>query len=994
MANFSSQKLLWAIALNASISVFAQNGPGGIGHTDGATDLNLWIRSGYGLTIPSGNNVSDWADQSGHANHVSQDTTSYQPQQSTNAINGYTTIIFDGTDDVITTGAFSSADTESAYSIFTVWKYIGSYPKQRDAIFASADTYSNGTVQISSTGNTAADSFSCGGKLIAAHSQLSNYNITSVTRSSSNTMNSWLNEASSTSKSISAARATEFYLYKMGVNRNGVKFLNGELAETIVFYKEVSEIERIIINNYLSAKFDIGLTSNDYYTQDNSGSGNFDHHVAGIGQSSDGSSHSTSKGSGIVQMSNPSDLQNGEFLFWGEDTQSSSYGFTTTSEYYERQNSTWRISKQNDVGSVTVSVNAADLDLSGKQSCATLYLVVSNSSTFSSKTTYAMSLSSGVYSVNNVSFSDDDYFTFEYFDKVVIDGSSFYNGSGTSSAPGTSDECYKLLVKSTADGSLDISENAKVREVEVESGGILAIDSNTYLSISNSINNNGTINICENSSLIQTGTGSDNNSGTGTYNVKRAGNNSAYYYNIWSSPIQSAPLSSVFNNSNPCDIYVFDKDLQTWKYDYTAGYTTTCNGNSVTFTASDVILGGDGNMDIGGGYFVPGNPTALKTYNGTINNGDLQKAISITNLGNPGGTDWADDDWNLLGNPYPSALNATAFWNENAVNNSRITDALYFWDEADTTGGYNQNSDYASWNLSGGVNSGNSSTIPGGNIASGQGFWVVANANTNVVFNNSMRTSSNSQFFKSQNLDQHNAWISFTSPSGYRNNILIGYNQNTTDSVDAGYDAHKLVGNAHVRFASYIGTDEFVIQSIAPLNIGDSKTIPIVVFSDEYGTHHFNEYKRENLPNNVEIYLKDKYLGLEHNLVNGPYTVDLNPNTEYKSRFELLFKYKVHQSGGGSGSKGGGTATSIEDYYNNHFELTTGSGIITIYHPNGITGYITLTDISGRTLYKSQYQLKQNSIQVNWSHFIKGIYFISVQNGSHRIYLNQIVKSQ
>ena len=257
-----------------------------------------------------------------------------------------------------------------------------------------------------------------------------------------------------------------------------------------------------------------------------------------------------------------------------------------------------------------------------------------------------------------------------------------------------------------------------------------------------------------------------------------------------------------------------------------------------------------------------------------------------------------------------------------------------------------------------------------------------------------MRTSSNSQFFKSQNTHQHNAWISFTSPSGYQNNILTGYNQNTTDSVDVGYDAHKLVGNAHVRFASYIGTDEYVIQSIAPLDIGDSKIIPLIVFSDEYGTHQFNEYKRENLPDNFKIYLRDKYLGLDHNLGNGPYSVDLNPNVEYKSRFELLFKYEVQQSGGGSGSKGGGTITSIEDNSDPEFKMKQNPEFITIYNPNGINGIIIITDVSGRVLYKSVSLTQQNSVQINWSSFSNGTYFISVQNNNQRLYLSQTIKSQ
>ena len=47
------------------------------------------------------------------------------------------------------------------------------------------------------------------------------------------------------------------------------------------------------------------------------------------------------------------------------------------------------------------------------ESCAGVKLIVSNSSDFTTKTTYNMVLSSGTYTASNVNFSDGDYFTFE-----------------------------------------------------------------------------------------------------------------------------------------------------------------------------------------------------------------------------------------------------------------------------------------------------------------------------------------------------------------------------------------------------------------------------------------------------------------------------------------------------------------------------------------------------------------------------------------------------
>ena len=436
--------------------------------------------------------------------------------------------------------------------------------------------------------------------------------------------------------------------------------------------------------------------------------------------------------------------------------------------------------------------------------------------------------------------------------------------------------------------------------LNILSGATVQVANGSTLRVADSIVNNGTLILGHDASLLQTNTGMDNNSGTGTYTVVRTGGVSAYGYNIWSSPIQSASVVSTFGNTNPCDIWVFDENTQAWSHDFTAGFSTTCYGNLVTFTANDVITGGNGLMDVGKGYFTPGNISATKSFTGTVNNGDLTIPIKTTSLGNPGGSGWGDDDWNLVGNPYPSALNATEFWNEN---DSIITTGIYFWDDADTSGGYNQNADYATWNLAGGLNSGNSGRIPSGYISSGQGFWVIAAASTDLAFNNSMRADSNNQFFKTDTPEKHNVWISFTSPSLYQNNILVGYNQNSTDGIDLDYDANKLIGNAHVRFASRINAEEYVIQSVAPIDLGVTKSIPLTVFSDEYGDHVFSKYNTENLPTQFKVYLRDNYLGTNQDLSQGDYIVTLNPNVEYVSRFELILVNQLDQDNGSSQRK-------------------------------------------------------------------------------------------
>ncbi len=976
----------------SAITETTPTGPGGVGSGNGTSGLRFWIDANT-TNYANGANVSAVSNLAGYGNDFAA-SGSERPKMvtSTPSINNQASFTFNGNNQLKSNYQGNSNESMSFFAV-----YQATATTDLDIIIQHGGRNTMGINQSNKFSDYVGGSNHTS---TVTNSQSWMIQENSFNSSGTSELKYYINNTNTDNFSHNIQSRTS-PTWVGGNGTGGGTMFNGSIAEVFKFTEVLNTAQQIIIHNYLSAKYNITLAANDYYTQDNSGAGNFDYHVAGIGRETDGSVHNSAQGTGIIKINTPSDLNFDEYLFWGENAANSTHGFTTNStDYMDRQNSTWRISKRNDVGTVTLSVAAADLDLSGKQTCATLRLIVSNSASFTNKTTYDLTLSGGIYTATNVSFNDGDYFSFEYQDVIAVDNVQFYNGAGANGKPNTSDACYKLLVKNNATGALTLSENANVREVEIEAGGNITLKTGIHLNVTGNIINNGTFVLEETASLIQQTTGSNANSGAGQYIVTRAGNNSPLVYNIWSSPITTATLTNIFSDANPCDIWTFERTTQAWSHDFAAGFSTTCNGNSVTFSASDVVAGGDGIMDVTGGYFVPGSATASKTFTGNVNNGDYLKPISITSLGNPGGTDWGDDDWNLVGNPYPSALSAGAFWIENAINNNRITDALYFWDAATASAGYNQFTDYASWNLSGGVNSGNTDSIPSGNIGSGQGFWVVGSANTNVVFNNSMRATNNSQFFKRQaEIEKHNAWISFTSPSAYKNNILVGFNDLTTDSVDVGYDAHKLVGNAHVRFASYIGTEEYVIQSVAPVTFNDTKVIRLVVTSDEAGTHKFSGYQRENLPANFKIYLKDKFLDITYDLAQGDYTVELDANIEYTHRFELVFKNEINNTGNGQGTKGGSgnsgsgsTVTGIDETIKSDFTLIQNAEELVLSNPDGLQGEIRIYDIAGRLIWTKTGVASSTSQTVSWSSFTAGTYFITITQNEQRLFITPVVK--
>jgi hypothetical protein len=86
---------------------------------------------------------------------------------------------------------------------------------------------------------------------------------------------------------------------------------------------------------------------------------------------------------------------------------------------------------------------------------------------------------------------------------------------------------------------------------------------------------------------------------------------------------------------------------------------------------------------------------------------------------------------NLVGNPYPSALDANLFLIENSVN---LDGTIYLWTHNAITNNLYTSDDYATYNLLGGVgtnaalSSGVSTSKPDGNIASGLFFVTSINS--------------------------------------------------------------------------------------------------------------------------------------------------------------------------------------------------------------------------------------------------------------------------
>jgi hypothetical protein len=445
--------------------------------------------------------------------------------------------------------------------------------------------------------------------------------------------------------------------------------------------------------------------------------------------------------------------------------------------------------------------------------------------------------------------------------------------------------------------------NALAKNVTVKSTGNLELQASNNLTVTDEItvNASGVFNVRNNANLVQT----SNVANTGNIIVDRTANIRRQDYVYWSAPVANFAVTSISSGTPSSVIY---KWLPTTPTAYASNFGNWSNTTE--------------NMVTGKGYIVRG-PNAYSasvltnytaTFTGVPNNGTVTTPISRSTYNGASYTGPTstmvtanDDNWNLIGNPYPSSISAIDFLNAN----TNIAGFVNIWthgtlpvssvDPFYANYVYNYTTaDYITYNASG-ISSG-----PGtfnGYIGSGQGFFVLMNHTSaatteTVTFNNSMRSAaySNSQFYRSSDdastiePEKNRIWLDLIKSSDNTNRrTLVGYIEGATNGKDRLYDA---LGSEKLNFNIYsvLENEAQIIQGKAlPFDINDRIELGVNVPNN-------SEYKigiaaLDGLFSDASqnIYLEDKLLNITHNLKTSPYTFMANPG-RVNDRFVLKFK--------------------------------------------------------------------------------------------------------
>ncbi len=222
---------------------------------------------------------------------------------------------------------------------------------------------------------------------------------------------------------------------------------------------------------------------------------------------------------------------------------------------------------------------------------------------------------------------------------------------------------------------------------------------------------------------------------------------------------------------------------------------------------------------------------------GSPNTHDQVLPVTYTDTGDPG-----NDGWNLVGNPYASAIDWT---NAGAWTRTNLDDAVYIRDNGN--GGL-----YASYVNGVGANGGT------GIIASGQGFWVKANAaSPQLQLTEAGKSGNNSaEFFRSAPLDQLRVNLKH---SGMKDEIVLYFGEDFDNEFVSSEDAYNLP-NEIFDLASVTTSGDLL--SINGLNTNFCQlNVPLQIRNTESGDYTIDLGGLETFTESVKIILNDEFTG-------------------------------------------------------------------------------------------------------------------------------------
>jgi len=689
------KNLILSISFSLIVTALFAQAPGGV-----SSDLKIWLKADAGTSgTTDGDLLTYWNDQSGNAVNAAQSGgSSTQPRYITNAMNGNPALEFNG-------GArFFNIDYSSLGSTYTIITVVKRADNGTLRYVVGVQSLSPRGMHIGYSTNTNLR-MSEGAATANADVTVSGYDVNTEVPvilmgenagASSRTVTEIENGSTlsaTNSTSASGPGMTDGVIGR-GFTTSG---FSGNIAEVIAYHRTLSSAEKASIYTYLSVKYGltVAVTEHDYF--DDATYGN---DIFGIGKNTatqglNQTTSSSENADGMVTFSSPTSLDNGDYLVCGNNDGAltfSAYGGSNCA-ISTMLNRAWKAEETGETGAITITIditaltgtNPEDLvlmvDLDGdgyndENPIEGTYSAPGTAQAIPSLCSkVSMNIQAGYTVTNNVALVARNFTiatgaTFiqnathltlhgTYLNTgthTITTGNVNFNGSVSQTIGGTTITEFNNINCNNAAGVSVSGTGARVKGVLQVNTGVFS--TNGKLTLSSYSTTTGSI------GPLSTG------SVTGNVTIERYHNAVAAGWLNISAPAQGKTVSDW--NDDLVTTGFAGSDFPSYPFNNIQRYNESAAGNRnqgfVGATSiAEALVGG-------AGYFTYMNAGAVTIdVDGAIYSGAQSLSVSYTNNG-----DATADGWNLVGNPYPSAID----WDASGWTKTNMTNAVYIWDAA------------------------------------------------------------------------------------------------------------------------------------------------------------------------------------------------------------------------------------------------------------------------------------------------------------------------
>lgn len=493
---------------------------------------------------------------------------------------------------------------------------------------------------------------------------------------------------------------------------------------------------------------------------------------------------------------------------------------------------------------------------------------------------------------------------------------------------------------------------AYAKNLTVENGAGIQIYANATLEVTDQIINNGQpedLTVKNLGNLIQTNPNAVN---VGDILVQKAFtlSDSRKQYNFIISPVIGQPIQTILPG-NPRVLYHSEE----MNYFYDAGVGPYVAGRGYAIKEPSTVA-------------IPGNGSVVAEFTGEAFNGNPDYILSYkTNQSD------VEHGFNVVGNPYPSGLDIRLLYN-NPANKNYLESNFLFWDNRGNTLFTQEGSDYEGGNYAiynAQSETGNSAQsavgqerIPNGIAPVGTAFMIRAKSNANgkpLHFENTFRTGAEGIGFfgkPSDATEKDRYHLIMITPDQIQTMTAVVYNEGLSNEF--GEDDSEAFGN---RLELYTIEDGHQILIHGRSEFSPSDKVALGMRVNTAGTQIISLYSTEGrFADGQKIFLKDKLLGITHNLTAKPYKF-LSRAGEFNDRFELVYR----------------PSFDVKDISIEGIEIKRQNGMVVIESPEFDLSRVIIYDLYGKPVYEKS-DINSKEIYIPESVLGKQIVIISVLN--------------